>query len=372
MNSESQTPQTRVGAVHPWWPRHRIQGPARCLLTVCGLLLCLACDDGTQDDRVGIGEPCDRSSQCLWAAVCRGGLCVDGADTGRSAPPPVAAPRPDAEPFDPQPPEANEQDQGVGPPPPDLGVNDWVDMQTPDVSPPPEVEPPDAAPPPPTIRCDEATGRAEGVEGALTCDAEPQFLTVDGRFQVFRYEASHPLADSGSAFPCASRSGRVFEAPVTPTEACSTPGVRPWHSVRWTDAHQACAAIGWRLCSGEELARACGGPQGFDYTWGSDFQAGACNLRESWSEAGRAGPAPTGTLPECLSPEGAFDLTGNLWEWVAGGDDASRTAQGAGWRTIAERHRERDLVCTASSRVAGVTASSYANPDFGFRCCRSL
>ena len=33
-------------------------------------------------------------------------------------------------------------------------------------------------------------------------------------------------------------------------------------------------------------------------------------------EAGR-GLTPIGYLPECLSPYGIYDLSGNVWEWVS-------------------------------------------------------
>jgi hypothetical protein len=39
---------------------------------------------------------------------------------------------------------------------------------------------------------------------------------------------------------------------------------------------------------------------------------------------------------------------------------------GAGWRIVAERHHESDLVCTAR----GIAGEGFASADVGFRCCR--
>ena len=332
------------------------------------LVFLLGCDDGSAGPLLGPGEACTSSSQCNWALVCVGGVCGDDLQHGGGGSPVPS--EPDAADIPPGPdPDAWVQPplDGAAPPPP----------PPPDAAPPPP--PPDAAPdvppPPPDaapgVVCDEASGRAVA-PGPFQCAEAPETVTVDGRFQIFRYEASHPTATRDQAFPCARPRGGGLEAPDVQTEACSIRGVRPWHSVRWDDARNACSVVGWRLCTTDELARACGGPQRFAYTWGPEWEPGACNLRESWSVGGVAGPAPAGELPRCVSPEGAFDLTGNLWEWVSASGGADRTHQGAGWRTIAERHRESDLVCTTRTRIVGAVAPAYANSDVGFRCCRSL
>jgi hypothetical protein len=237
---------------------------------------------------------------------------------------------------------------------------------------------PDAAPA--EAVCDETTGRAV-LEGTFACDGEPEVVRVDGsftyKFDIFKYEASHPLASDDLAFPCAQSKGRAFEAPKQTTPACSKAGVRPWHSVRWEDADRACKAAGegWRLCKGEELQRACGGPQQLAYTFGATFRTGVCNVREGFQGGDGPSEAPTGELDGCISAEGAFDLTGNLWEWTddrENNDPATRVFQGAGWRTIAERHRDTDLVCGVRNVLPGLSARTYANPDVGFRCCRTV
>lgn len=238
-----------------------------------------------------------------------------------------------------------------------------------------EVQPDAAAP----LDCDSFGRQVEGIEGPLACAGEPDYIEIETagrRYHIFTYEASHPLADADRAFPCARSQGMTLEAPGVETEACSVEGVRPWHSVTWADARAACRAIGWQLCSVDELERGCGGSRTTSYPYGDTFQTGYCNVREAFRVEGTefATEAPTGAFPDCVSEDGAYDLTGNLWEWVAEAGTVdnpdARTYQGAGWRTVAERHRDTDLVCTVQSELSGFSAPTFASNTVGFRCCR--
>ena len=232
--------------------------------------------------------------------------------------------------------------------------------------------------PPAEPTCNETTRRAD-LEGPFNCGTEPEFVEVVDRgrpFHIFKYEASHPLADETQGFPCAVTQGESFEAPPGDTQACSVNGVVPWHNVRWNDANAACEAIGWRMCSRRELVRACEGPQGYAYTFGPTYENGKCNVREAYRlDDELAGTvAPSGHFTECASSEGVYDLTGNLWEWSNERDDSdgsTRFYHMAGWKTIAERHRDSDQVCTVDSRIPGFSARSFMKEYVGFRCCRN-
>ena len=229
--------------------------------------------------------------------------------------------------------------------------------------------------------CNETTRRAE-LAGPFTCATEPEFIEVtdQGRpFHIFKYEASHPLADSALAFPCSSTAGTVedplYEAPQESTQACSVAGVIPWHSVRWSDANDACEAIGWRLCARAELLSACQGESGNAYPYGAVFQGGKCNVREAYTTGPDMTPtvAPAGQFAECVSEDGIHDLTGNLWEWSSERDDSDGNARfyhAAGWKTIAQRHDDIAQACDVDSRIPGLSARSYLAESVGFRCCR--
>lgn len=216
--------------------------------------------------------------------------------------------------------------------------------------------------------------------GPFECDAAPETLTITGpnkRYEIFKYEASHPLATAAQAFPCAVSDGIGFEMPAVPTQACSRAGVRPWHSVNWNDAKAACEqwSDGWRLCSLEELARACEGPTGTRYTWGATWEDGQCNLLDAYRDDGtnRTSEAPTGAFEGCTSAEGVADANGNLWEWVSDRDSTDPRRHkyiGAGWKIIAQRHDKSEQTCRTETLVPGISGETYSSGYVGFRCCR--
>ena len=107
------------------------------------------------------------------------------------------------------------------------------------------------------------------------------------------------------------------------------------------------------------------GPEHNAWTFGSDWSPAACNVRGNYSGDGEgtSSESPTGAFRSCVSSEGVYDLTGNMWEWVS----EANTCQGAGWRIIAERFRPEDHVCEVSATPVD---ANYRNPDVGFRCCR--
>jgi formylglycine-generating enzyme required for sulfatase activity len=226
------------------------------------------------------------------------------------------------------------------------------------------------------LTCDAASRRAQLPDppDRFECAAAPATIVV-GTTEMFMYEASHPLATATEAFPCANGDDAEYQAPAGPTEPCSVAGVRPWHTVKWDAAEAACESIGWRLCTGEELLRACSGDDNRAYAYGDMFEAGGCNVREAYTQSDDPLPreAPTGEFEPCESPSGGFDLNGNLWEWTSDREESdarARTYQGAGWRTIAQRHQDINQQCGTTTLVRGFSAASYANPDVGFRCCR--
>jgi hypothetical protein len=179
-------------------------------------------------------------------------------------------------------------------------------------------------------------------------------------YYMYTYEASRPDADD-NGFGNANH------------RACSKPGVLPWRSVTHTEAAAACLAAGKRLCTEAEWELSCGGASGFDFPYGNSYDADACNGRDvdldctapdsdEVALTGEAFGCPAPAVSECVSPTGAYDLSGNLREWTSTpvGGSAFRV-RGGGFDNIDE-----GLRCDFSF-IAFAPGSAF--PNLGFRCC---
>ncbi|TKD12563.1 formylglycine-generating enzyme family protein [Polyangium fumosum] len=121
--------------------------------------------------------------------------------------------------------------------------------------------------------------------------------------------------------------------------AMSGAGFYPQAYISRVEAAEACAHAGKRLCSRAEWTRACKGGKGYRYPYGNKGQRGACNTgklhllekfygrsRGAWTYEVFNDPkldrepgflAKSGEYETCGSDEGAFDMVGNLHEWVS-------------------------------------------------------
>lgn len=163
--------------------------------------------------------------------------------------------------------------------------------------------------------------------------------------------------------------------------AVSAPGAVPQGYISGEQAQAACQEAGKRLCSSSEWIAACRGALDQDYPYGSNYQDGVCNGARSghpvieyfgtdddwiWGELDNAcisqlpmSLAATGDYAGCVSQGGAFDLVGNLHEWV---DDAAGTFRGGFYV---------DTIVNGAGCGYATTAHSFGYWDYstGFRCC---
>jgi formylglycine-generating enzyme required for sulfatase activity len=107
--------------------------------------------------------------------------------------------------------------------------------------------------------------------------------------------------------------------------AASLPSVTPSAFVTWFQAQEACANAGKRLpTSAEWQVGANGTPDP-----GPDNGTTDCNVGDG-TDFESGSPTLTGARSRCVSARGAFDMVGNLFEWVADWAPASTSAPGWG------------------------------------------
>ncbi len=130
----------------------------------------------------------------------------------------------------------------------------------------------------------------------------------------------------------------------------------PRTEVTFEDAGRLCAMRGERLCTEQEWERACRGHSGSSYPYGQTFEPSRCNTRGLGHEGGEIVAA--GSFSSCRSASGAYDMSGNVAEWVSGSHGPAQK----GGSAVSTNPQVR---CSNVLRGAPVEGGMYV----GFRCC---
>ncbi|MBX7113788.1 MAG: protein kinase [Myxococcaceae bacterium] len=132
----------------------------------------------------------------------------------------------------------------------------------------------------------------------------------------------------------------------------------PATAVDWAEAQTLCQRARKRLCSEDEWQRACAGTKGAAFPYGDTFEAHRCSKRAV------ASVRPSGSAALCRTPEGVFDLSGNVAEWTATpfrSGEPQRVLRGGSFKQPPQAN-------TCSLRdyfMPGLGGAAH----IGFRCC---
>ncbi|MFP4522139.1 MAG: formylglycine-generating enzyme family protein [Fibrobacterota bacterium] len=135
-------------------------------------------------------------------------------------------------------------------------------------------------------------------------------------------------------------------------------GTLPSANMNWHEARDSCLARGKRLCSEDEWERACRSQYNYIYSYGNQFNK-VCNTH-------RGNIVSSGSKTKCRSPEGVFDMCGNLAEWTKDRWDpnlSNKVVRGGSFMS-----REQYSRCT----FRGSNDPKIHARTIGFRCCTTI
>jgi sulfatase modifying factor 1 len=243
-------------------------------------------------------------------------------------------------------------------------------IRTVETAPRPAPSPKASAPPTPAFRDGAGCGRNMARIGAFCID---------------RYEVELVDRASGRPHP-------YFVHPpdsASSLAAVSRPGVFPQGYMSQEGARAACEAAGKRLCTLAEWQAACGGARKARYPYGEEYEEGRCNVNRigrhildkyfpdipHLKRAGKEFNDPrllidpdylewTGQSASCVTPDGLFDMDGNLSEWVSETVEKPDGLHGtfAGNAFIG-------YASSGCGRWTDAHAAAYHDYSLGTRCC---
>jgi formylglycine-generating enzyme required for sulfatase activity/predicted RNA-binding Zn-ribbon protein involved in translation (DUF1610 family) len=208
-----------------------------------------------------------------------------------------------------------------------------------------------------TVGCDDGDQYAKPSHSVVL----PAFLidrteVTNAQYQKFISASGHQAPDTwqGGTFP----EGKD-NFPVT--------------GVTWQDAADYASWAGKRLPSEAEWEAAARGPDGRIYPWGNEWQ-------KAFANTGTAATTEVGSFPDGVSPFGAVDMIGNVWEWTADEFDLypgsaatlpKSLKPGVTYRVIRGGAYDVTQPAISSACYRGFVDASKSYPKTGFRCAKN-
>ena len=120
-------------------------------------------------------------------------------------------------------------------------------------------------------------------------------------------------------FACIQTQNESPDAPIVFDGANYSIGIglsqHPVYGVTWFGAREYCEAVGRRLPTEAEWERAARGDDGRIYPWGNRWDNAYAKTTRPHDTP--PGTFPVGSYPGGISPFGAYDMAGNIAEWIS-------------------------------------------------------
>ncbi len=154
-----------------------------------------------------------------------------------------------------------------------------------------------------------AAGPAESVK----LPAMPEFRKLSPYPEITGIPTPLPVPTVNPDLVCPDGMVKVDNFCIDIYEYPNKFGSLPKNYVDWYKARELCEAEGKRLCTEDEWIRACHGTgkagEFNRYSYGDSFIIENCNIQNTR-------PEPSGAFQKCKSYYGAYDMVGNVYEWV--------------------------------------------------------
>lgn len=143
----------------------------------------------------------------------------------------------------------------------------------------------------------------------------------------------------------------------------------PIHNITYTNAELMCTNVGKRMCMDYEWTQACEGPEHLPFAQGY-AKGNVCNVGVSIFKLVKNRKlidftAPINEFPECLSPYGVHNMSGNSDEFVkkSWGSKPNRSGLKGGYFG-GSRNMCRPMTSEHSEEFSGI--------ETGARCCKNI
>ena len=232
--------------------------------------------------------------------------------------------------------------------------------------------------PPGMVAVTGGTFRMGASAGAFEADETPPHSVTVSPFYIDAVEvtiAQYARFADGSGYATDAEK----KGDATTWRVANTPDRQryPVTRVSWNDADIFCRWYGKRLPTEAEWELAAKGYTQNIYTWGNTFSSDRINT----AERGVGQPVGVASSPSNASPFGAYDVLGNVWEWVADWYDGGYYARSPATNPKGPASGLERVIRGGSFKSDGTRATTTIrrkasqdgwSDDLGFRCVKDI